>query len=150
MLLPRTYYARLSFHIELARPVFHPGEQHRLYIDFPFEPHPHCTYTLRLLGASEKDVGVRMHKLWEAKCQHRESLSHFPLLASHPPHQIFWGPSLQISRRTPYPRRCAVLDKRGVLPPQCRSFRAGLLTPVVTIACTAVLVGPPVVGEMGG
>ena len=43
-----------------------------------------------------------------------------------PPHQIFWGPSLQVSWRTPNPHRCAVLDKRGVLPPavqvvSCRS-----------------------------
>ena len=34
-----------------------------------------------------------------------------------PPHQIFWGPSLQVSWRTPNPHRCAVLDKRCVLPP---------------------------------
>ena len=78
-------------YVELARPVFHPGEPHRLYVHFPFEPHPHCTYPLRLLGESEKDIGMRMRELREATSQHRESLSRFPLLASRPTTPNFLG-----------------------------------------------------------
>ena len=105
-------------YIDLARPVFHPGERHRLYVRFPFEPHPHCTF-----GESEKDICVKCGRL-QANIVSRSPAFLYSLRA--PPHQIFWGPSLQVSWRTPNPHRCAVLDKPGVLPPavqvvSCRS-----------------------------
>jgi len=81
-------------HIELARPVFHPG-----YL-------------------------VKVKKILECICVNCGRLKAdtvsaiFPQLVLHPILQ-FSGGSLQIPWRTPIPCRCVVLDNRDVLPPFC-------------------------------
>lgn len=73
-------------HIELARPVFHPGAckhiNHSLLL---------LTRTLRLHCESKEDSGVCLRKLWKTKSRHRESCLPYPILVSYPHPTKFLG-----------------------------------------------------------
>jgi hypothetical protein len=114
-------------HIELARPVFHPGMFNSQVSSFVG-----VFYILpRLHHKSEENFGMHMCRLWKAESGHRES--RFPLLVSHPHHPNFLG-ALSKSHGEPQTRTSFVLRQskrsatRGVASARFRSLdrRAGI------------------------
>lgn len=102
-------------HIELARPVFHPGMAYIFAV-------------YRLISLPISGFLVKVKKILECICVNCGrlkadtvsgiSFSYYSLRT--PPLQIFWGLSPN-SMENPKPLTCAVLDNRGVLPPTVMS-----------------------------
>lgn len=87
-------------HIELARPVFHPGTSRS-----PLYPLNTCSslHPFRFYCESEENFGMYLCKLRKIESRHREL--NFPLLVSHPTIPIFWGLSpLTMENPKPAPR----------------------------------------------
>jgi hypothetical protein len=128
-------------HIELARPVFHPGEFH-----WPYQSSAWLTLFRRFYYQSEEDLGVYMCKLRKTKSRHRESCLLFPLLVSHPHHSNFLG-ALSTSHGEPQTRTtfCSLTIEAFFRIVAWSAFFA-----LVLAVMRSVLVGHEVRGEMGG
>lgn len=99
-------------HIELARPVFHPGKLALLrhqQTALKQQLHPY-----RFPDESEEDLGMYLCKLRKVEGGYRE-LSFFPYSFRTPPPNFLGA----LSIGEPQARSAFVLENRGVLPPGC-------------------------------
>jgi hypothetical protein len=95
-------------HIELARPVFHPG----MLFCWPLQ-RSGSHVILRFHHKSEENLGVHLRRLRKAESGHRESRLPFLYSFRTPTIPIFWGLSPNpMENPKPVPR--SFLDNRGV------------------------------------
>ncbi len=100
-------------HIELARPVFHPGAS-LLFATFLLD----STWT-RFYYQSEKDPREHLCELWKAKSRYREWL-HFLYSFRTPPPNFLGALAIVVN---PKPAHCERLDNRDLHLPRCGARR---------------------------
>jgi hypothetical protein len=131
-------------HIELARPVFHPG----IFNAFPCLPL--LTLFSRVHHKSEENLGKYLRGLWEAESGHRESRLPFLYSFRTPTIPIFWGLSPN-PMENPEPAPRSFLDNRGVQPPVVLLARVfDRLIAALAPSCTRSWLDTRLRGEMGG